>query len=124
MLKQKVTDLSSVPMLSYLRALIVRHMGSLPERLEVFRLTPSSDFPGIAALSPRYTLETPNHMTPTFSFTRMEAKDAMLCGLPVPMGMDVVDIVEVEGLHEPISVALLGIDEAAESLARELVEVS
>lgn len=104
MLKQKIIDPTSVPFLGTLRTLVLRHLGRLPERLDVFKLTTCSDFPGMAAMTPRYVIETNSHMTPPFA-----------------IGEDGVELEHTEDLG---SVGHLDWEDAAKFLARELVEVA
>lgn len=100
MLKTKITDISTLPLLFLLRTAICRHLSAPPGRVDLFQIG-SGD-------GAHYTLETPGYATPPFS-----------------VYWDDQDVaVEVADLDERGSVALLDIDEAAKRLARELVEVA
>jgi hypothetical protein len=100
MLKQKVIDLSMFPNLGYLRQLVVRNLGALPRRLDVFQLIPTSTIAG----DTRYALETDGHVTPGFRLRE--------------------DYIEIDDAYESGGVGMFDIEEAAQVLARELAEVA
>jgi hypothetical protein len=105
MLKQKVIDLSIFPNLAYLRQLVIRQLGSLPRRLDVFRLLDTEDQCGAGLMAPCYVLETDSHVTPPFVMD--------------DDGMNVIGIKGGLSIFTPDEV-----DEAAQVLARELAEVA
>jgi hypothetical protein len=108
MLKQRVTDLSIFPNLAYLRQLVIRQLGSLPRRLDVFRLLDTEDQCGAGLMAPCYVLETDSHVTPPFVLD----KDGM----------------NVLGIKGGLSIFTLNtldeVEQAAQVLARELAEVA